>query len=219
MKKLTICLTGSTGAVGKEVLSILNSDSNIEKIITLTRNPIAPKTKEENLNPDFLTLNFLRNTIKADVFICCLGTTIKKAKSKEEFRKVDYDYVVNFAKLAETVGAKKLIVVSSMGADADSRIFYNHVKGIMEKSVAQMNITSIDILRPSLLLGSRKEFRLGEAVAKVTAPAFKFLLIGPLKKYRPIAAKDVAQAIVLRTFNQERGLNILESDQIAKLLT
>lgn len=219
MKKINVCLTGSTGAIGKEVLTLLNEESNVDKIITLTRSPVQNlKNKEENHNPDFATLNFLRNTVKADVFICCLGSTIKKAGSKEEFRKVDYDYVINFAKLAETVGARKFIVVSSMGANPQSKVFYNQVKGLMENAVAQVNIPSIDIFRPSLLLGSRDEFRLGESIAKALSPILKPLFKGPLKKYRPIDASDVAQAILLRSFNSEKGLSILESHQIANLL-
>lgn len=219
MKKMTIVLVGSTGAIGKDVLSFLNVEKNVEKIITLTRKPAKNKaSKEENLTIDFSNLPGLKNNIKADVFICCLGTTMKVAGSQDEFRKVDYDYVVQFAKLAEATQAKKIIVVSALGANAKSKVFYNRIKGQMEIDVAQVHVPSIEFFRPSLLLGKRDEFRPGETLAKILTPILNPLLLGPLKKYKPIQSQTVAKAIVLRSLLGNQGLVTFESDQIEKIL-
>lgn len=213
---LTICLAGSTGAVGNHVLQYLNQENQVSKIITLTRKPTSQKkSKEENQVINFDQISSLN--IKTDVFICCLGTTIKVAGSQAAFRKVDYDYVVNFAKLAESVSAQKFLVVSSVGADENSSVFYSRAKGEMESTIKKLNIPAIEIFQPSLLLGERNEARTGENFAKVLAPLFNPLLIGSMKKYRAIEASDVAKALVARTLNQDTGLKTFASDQIKKL--
>ncbi len=213
---LTVCLAGSTGAIGNHVLRFLNQQNNVDQIITLTRKQNAsPLSKEKNLVINFDQLNSLN--IKADVFICCLGTTIKVAGSQAAFRKVDYDYVVNFAKLAESASAQKFLVVSSVGADEKSNVFYSRIKGEMESSIKKITIPAIEIFQPSLLLGERTEARPGENFAKIVAPLLNPLLLGSMKKYRAIEASDVAKALVARTLVKDTGLKTYASDQIKKL--
>jgi uncharacterized protein YbjT (DUF2867 family) len=213
---LTICLTGSTGAIGNHVLHFLNQQDSVAQIITITRKQnISPLSKEKNIVIHFDQLSTLN--IKADVFICCLGTTIKVAGSQTAFRKVDYDYVVNFAKLAETSSAQKFLVVSSVGADEKSSVFYSRTKGEMESTIKKLNIPAIEIFQPSLLLGERAEARAGEGFAKIIAPLLNPLLIGTMKKYRAIKAADVAKALVARALIKDTGLNTYASDQIIKL--
>lgn len=214
--QLTICLVGSTGAIGNHVLSFLNQQDSVDQIITLTRkrndNPLS---KEKNLMIHFDQISSLK--IKADVFICCLGTTLKVAGSQAAFKKVDYDYVVNFAKLAEASSAQKFLVVSSVGADETSKVFYSRTKGEMESAIKTLNIPAIEIFQPSLLLGERNEARPGENFAKVLAPFLNPLLIGSMKKYRAIETADVAKALVARALSQDIGLKTYASDQIKEL--
>lgn len=215
MNNLTIAIVGSTGAVGQHVLQFLNQENQISKIFTLTRKPQTPLSKEENRVIDFDQMNSLN--IKADVFICCLGTTIKVAGSQAAFRKVDYDYVVNFAKLAASASAKKFLVISSVGADEKSSVFYSRTKGKMEQAIKSLNIPAIEIFQPSLLLGERSESRAGENFAKALAPLMNPLLIGSMKKYRAIETSDVAKALVARALSKDTGLKTFASDQIKKL--
>jgi uncharacterized protein YbjT (DUF2867 family) len=146
-----------------------------------------------------------------------LGTTIKKAGSQEAFRKVDYDYVVNFAKVAEQVGAQKLLVISALGADSQSSIFYNRVKGEMEDTLRGLKIPQIEIFQPSLILGDRKEVRRGEELMQKISPVLNALLVGPLKKYRAISATDIARAMAIATLNFHPGFHVYQSDHIQRI--
>jgi uncharacterized protein YbjT (DUF2867 family) len=151
-----------------------------------------------------------------DVF-CCLGTTIKKAGSQEAFRRVDYEYPLNVARLAAQWEDAHFLVVSSVGADAGSGVFYSRVKGELEKAVQALPLAGAHIFRPSLLLGERGEVRLGERMAAVAAKPLSLLLFGPLRKYRPIHARTVAQAMLRVAREGRRGVEILESNRIASL--
>lgn len=117
-----------------------------------------------------------------DVFIC-LGTTIKNAKSKEAFRKVDYDYVIEAAKMAKASDVEKLLVITAMGADSKSKFFYSRVKGDVEGTLQHLELNSVHIFRPSLLIGERKEFRAGEKISGMLSSFAKFLFVGPLRPY------------------------------------
>lgn len=213
---LTVCLAGSTGSIGNHVLNFLHQQTQVDQIITLTRKQnTSPLSKEKNLVIDFDQLATLN--IKADVFICCLGTTIKVAGSQTAFRKVDFDYVVNFAKLAQAVSAQKFLVVSSVGANEKSSVFYSRTKGEMELAIRNLKIPAIEIFQPSLLLGERAEARPGESFAKIVAPLLNPLLIGSMKKYRAIESADVAKALVARALAKDTGLKTYASDQIKEL--
>lgn len=210
-----VCMVGATGLVGHELLLLFSLLEQITTVKAVTRSPmgkIPPHT--DNIILNFDKLQDHAEALKAQVYICCLGSTIKKAGSQEAFRKVDYDYVVNFAKVAEQNKAQKLIVISAMGANANSNVFYNRVKGEMEKSLRELNIPQIEIFRPSLILGDRKEHRAGEDIAQRLSPYFNPLLVGPLKKYRAIKAIDIAKAMAIATLNFQPGFHVYESDQI-----
>src|SRR5690606_24320068 len=140
----------------------------------------------EQIKTDYYRLEEYADHFKVDDVFCCLGTTIKKAGSQNAFRRVDYDYPVALGKLAKSAGAKRFLVISAMGADARSNIFYSRVKGQMEEALKKMEFPALHIFQPSLLLGKRDEFRLGEKAASVLAPAISPLLRGKMKKYKPI---------------------------------
>ena len=142
-----------------------------------------------------------------DVAFCCLGTTIKKAGSQEAFRAVDFDAVVAFAKAARTAGAGSFAVVSSVGASRDSSNFYLRVKGEMEDAIRDLGFDRLTILRPSFLVGDRKEKRPGEGIGIAVAQGLGFLMVGPLQKYRAVRAEQVAAAMLKSGSN---GVRVLE---------
>jgi uncharacterized protein YbjT (DUF2867 family) len=154
--------------------------------------------------------------ITADDVFCCLGTTIGKAGSQEAFRRVDHDFPLALARLGKAVGAQQFIMVSSLGADARSRVFYSKVKGETERDIAATGLQKVVFMRPSILRGERREYRAGERagifVGRIIAP----LLVGRLRKYRPIDADDVAAAMV-HAANHDSPSGPVESDEIARL--
>ncbi|MES2780224.1 MAG: oxidoreductase, partial [Bacteroidota bacterium] len=155
--------------------------------------------------------------IANDVF-CCLGTTIKVAGSQDSFRKVDYDYPVKVAEICLQQGAQQFLLVSAMGANSMSAIFYNRVKGEVEKAIEALRYPGFQIFRPSLLMGNRKEVRVGELIGKVVMKGLGFLFIGPLKKYKAIEGETVAKAMVKASLQHNAGVWIYQSDEIAALV-
>ena len=166
-----------------------------------------PKLKQHIFNYDEID-NIL---LKGDDLFCCLGTTIKTAGSKDAFRKVDLDYVVNVAKVAKENGINHFAVVSSMGADKQSNIFYNKTKGEMEEAIKSIGFDSTYVIRPSLLLGNRKEFRVGELIVKFFMISLSFLIP---KKYRAIYDVQVALAMIHFMNQTERGFFVKENDEL-----
>jgi uncharacterized protein YbjT (DUF2867 family) len=146
-----------------------------------------------------------------DVF-CCLGTTIKQAGSQPAFRLVDHDFVVGLARAGLRGGATQFLLVSAIGADPESRVFYSRVKGETETAIRKLPYQAIQIFRPSLLLGDRPAFRLGEKIAMLVAPLMPALLFGRLRRYRPIQAATVAQAMITIAHEAPRGPNVFEYD-------
>jgi len=145
---------------------------------------------------DFDAMEAQPDAFQVDVLICCLGTTLKKAGSREAFRKVDHDYALKAAQMARNAGARALILMSAIGASSQSPVFYNRVKGELEDNVRALKFPYLAIYHPSLLLGQRKEARTAEALGVAVMPVANRALIGPLRKYRAIEAEAVASAMV-----------------------
>lgn len=210
-------IVGATGLVGSYLLNKLCEDPYYYTVYVLTRRPLThqyEKVKEVIINFD--ELNEADIPEVDDVF-CCLGTTMKKAGSKSAFRKVDYHYPVRIARLAHKKGAKQFFLVSAMGADKESLFFYNRIKGEVEESVAKVGFPAIHILRPSMLLGQREEKRVGEKIGQVVMQGMAPVMIGALKKYRPIEGNAVAQAMLNVAKKDLHGPYIFESDKIKVL--
>jgi len=211
----TALLVGATGLVGGHCLAFLLKSPHYTKVTCLVRKklPII-NDKLQQVVVDFDNLPEHANQITGDDVYCCLGTTIKKAKSKENFKKVDYHYPLEVANIALQNGAQQYIIVSAMGADKNSLIFYNEVKGKVEDDLKALPFKSLHILQPSLLLGNREENRPGEKLGEAAMKTFGFLMHGPLKKYRAIEAEAVAFAMVHLASTAPSGIHTHESDQI-----
>ena len=187
---------GATGLTGKYLLNeLLNSDC-FEKVIAVVRSEfVLSHPKLELVKVNFNNLADFADKIKGTDYFSTLGTTLKKAGSKEEFFKTDVELVFEFAKIAKKNHAKNFYLLSSVGADPNSKNYYLKVKGILENRVQELNFESLHIFRPSLLLGHRNESRPAEKIAQVLLPFLSFLLVGKFRKYKPIASKILAKAI------------------------
>lgn len=207
-------LLGATGLVGSQLLDLLLASPQYGRVRVLGRR--RPARKDRRL--DFHGVDFDRLAGHADLFavddvFCCLGTTIARAGSQDAFRAVDFGYVVEAARLASEAGVEQFLVVSAVGSDPDSRVFYNRVKGEMEAAVKHFPFRALWILRPALLLGEREEFRLGERIAELVIRPLSFLLVGRFRRYRPVHARDVAGAM-LRLAAEEGTGGVVESERI-----
>ncbi len=216
--KKTALLVGATGLVGSVLLEQMLSDDFYQEIIIITRKSLGiqhHKIQEHLI--DFDNLDAYAPIIKADHIFCCLGTTIKKAKSKENFYLVDYTYPTEIAKIAKFNGATLFSLVSAMGACKHSTFYYNRVKGEVEEAIEHLQFKSCNVIRPSLLLGERQEFRLGEEIGKVVAKGLEFMMVGGLKKYKPIEAKAVAIAMYAISKEMREGFHIFESSYLQEV--
>jgi uncharacterized protein YbjT (DUF2867 family) len=166
---------------------------------------------------DFDALHDFNPEGPIDHVFCCLGTTIKKAGTKEKFRQVDYEYVVALANKARSWNADKFLVISSLGANHRSGIFYNRVKGEMEKALEALDFPNLLIFRPSLLMGDRDEFRAGEKTAVSIYKIINPLFVGKLKKYKGIEARQVALGMLRTALGKHERFKILESDEIQNI--
>jgi uncharacterized protein YbjT (DUF2867 family) len=215
----TALLAGASGLVGSHCLRFLLQDDSYQKVIALVRQRLpVDNLKLEQRIIDYNHLQESSDLFAAADLFCCLGTTIKKAGSRRRFAKVDHDYVYNLAEIAREKGIEQFILVSSLGAYHRSRIFYNRIKGLTEESVIKLKFRSTLIFRPSLLLGQRNEFRMGEEISKKIFVPLSGLLMGPLKKYKPISAETVARAMVITARRNLSGLRIFDSDEIEALV-
>ncbi|HSJ38014.1 MAG TPA: oxidoreductase [Planococcus sp. (in: firmicutes)] len=218
MSKKTALIAGATGLTGNELVKILLDHPAYDKIYVLARRPLdIEHPKLEQIRVHFSRLEDYKDYFQVDEVFCCLGTTIKKAGSQNTFRKVDYDYPTALGALAKSAGVNKFLVISAMGADARSNIFYNRVKGQMEDRLKGMDLPALHIFRPSLLLGDRQEFRLGEKAASLLAPIFSPLLRGGMSKYKPIQAEQVALAMCAAAQSDSSGVAVHLSDEIAEM--
>lgn len=204
-----ILLAGATGLTGGFVLGELLADPAVARILAPTRRPLPAHPRLEN---PVGMLHRLISQLQApiDVAICCLGTTIRHAGSREAFRMADYDLPLELGQKARKLGARHYLVISSLGANASSLAFYNRVKGELELSLGKQGWPQLTIVRPSLLLGPRQEFRLAERLA---AP-FATLLPG---RWRGIQAETVARALWRLARTPGEGVRIVESDELRQL--
>lgn len=217
MKRVVIA--GATGLVGNELLTLLLEDQNIAEVVALIRRPLAfTHTKLIQIQTDFDDLETFRRHIYGHCFYCCIGTTKRKTPNREDYYRIDHDYPVSLAKIASENNMEQFHFISALGANKNSNIFYNRIKGEVESDIEKLKFESVFIYQPSLIVGTRTERRLLEKVAIRMLTAIEPLLIGDLKKYRSIKANTIAQAMIKQTFKKNEGVIIYSSEEIKNLV-
>ena len=193
----TAIVLGATGLVGGMLLDLLLNDERYRKVRVFSRRDFPKEhPKLEKHVGDLLNLASFSEHFKGEEVYCCIGTTKAKTPDKEQYRKIDYGIPVEAAALCKKNQVSTLLVISALGADKNSSIFYNKLKGEMEEDVLEYDIAKTHIVQPSLIGGNRMEKRGGELFFKKVMSAFEFLMIGPLKKYRIIDPEHIAKAML-----------------------
>jgi uncharacterized protein YbjT (DUF2867 family) len=206
----SVAILGATGLVGSECVRQFAESREFARVVTLARRPLPATLARAHVEThvvDFERLGDAAEHFRVSHIVCALGTTIKKAGSQERFRRVDHDYPLAAARLGLRQGARHFLLVSALGANARSRIFYNRVKGAVEDAIRALPYRSVTIMRPSLLLGERGEFRLGESIGKL------FAGIVP-RRYRPVHARAVAATLLRAAVEDQAGIRVIESRDI-----
>lgn len=217
MTQKTAIILGATGLTGSHLLRLLLRDNRYKKIKLFSRKPAG--IKDEKLQEyllDLFELNRQQGDFHADEVFCCIGTTRAKTPDKDLYRKIDYGIPVEAAELCKKNKIDTFIVISALGANSESRFFYNQLKGQMEKEVVLKQIPKTFILQPSLIGGLRKEKRFGEWFAKKVFLLLDHLMMGPFKKYRSINPQTIARCMVWLANNTYKEIRI-PSDKIAEL--
>jgi uncharacterized protein YbjT (DUF2867 family) len=215
MTPRSIALFGATGLVGRECLKLLLERAEFSRVVVFVRRQVQfdlSPAQHEKLELHLIHFDRLAShasLFAVDQVLCALGTTIRKAGSQQAFRTVDFAYPAEIARLALERGARHFLLVSALGADARSRVFYNRVKGELEDAVLALPYRAHTIVRPSLLLGQREETRLAEKIGE------KLAFLAP-RKYKPVHARDVALSLISAAAADRAGVNVIESEQIQR---
>jgi len=214
MEQRTALIIGASGLTGKELLQVLLADPLYRLIIIYVRKPL--EISHPKLQQQVVDYERLDTAVQADDVFCCLGTTIKKAGSQQAFRQVDLIYPQKVAELQRNAGSKRFLLISAVGADEASSIFYSKTKGQVEKAISILQYPCTCIFRPSLIIGERSERRVGEKIAMMLTRIIAPLLIGPLKKYQPVSALAIAKAMQDAAHQYSDGFHLIPSDEIKK---
>jgi uncharacterized protein YbjT (DUF2867 family) len=215
MAKKTALILGSSGLVGKELLDLCLKSEVYEKVITAVRTSVLIQDeKHVELIIDF-EMPPWDDLFPVDHVYCCLGTTIKKAGSKSNFRKVDHDFPLAFAGAAKKWEVEQFSVITAAGVSAESKIFYNKVKGELELNLKNLALKSTLIFQPSLLLGDRSEYRLGEIIFSRFAKIFSWITPNSI---RAIHCKKVAKSMLEKTISAKKGFNIITNKKMHEIV-
>lgn len=217
----TCIVAGATGLIGTNLLRQLSTDREFYEVRVLSRHePDVEAGKIHTTTANFSMIEEIADDVFSGVttVFCCLGTTMAKAGSKDEFVKVDKSYVLELARMAEKHKIRNFLVVSAVSAQKDSRFFYNRVKGEMEEQLLKLDIPYIGIFRPSLLHGSRNEVRIGEQFARLGMRLINPFLVGKSSKYKSIYARDVAAAMIAASKSNKTGTEAYQHGEIKNLI-
>ena len=203
----TALIFGSTGLVGSNLLTLLIKDDYYTAIKIFARSKVnINDPKVEIINLDFNKLNEYSHLIKGDDCFFCIGTTKKQTPNKDEYRNIEYNFPVNIGKIAKNNNVRSFMYVSSLGSNPNTKNTYLKNKGEAEEFLKKLNFSQLSIIRPSFLLGDRKEFRLGEIIGKTIFKKLSFLFQGSLRKFRAIESKNVAKAMIVISKNNYQDI-------------
>tara|TARA_Y100000590_G_scaffold415406_1_gene513152 strand:+ start:140 stop:796 length:657 start_codon:yes stop_codon:yes gene_type:complete len=213
----TALIFGSSGLIGSQILSKINQNSNYDNIKLFVRSvPENSNSKIKIIQIDFENLEKYKDLIIGDDCFFCIGTTHKDTPDKNEYRRIEYDIPVNVAKIAKSNSVNSFIYVSSMGANPNSSGSYLKNKGQVEEELKKINFTKLAIIRPSILLGNRNTFRLGERIGIFVMRSLSVFFLGALKKYKPIQVEYVAKAMI-NIAEKNFDKTVFLSDQIEEI--
>ena len=214
----TALIFGSSGLVGKSLLNQIINNSNYSKAKIFVRSSLEiSDQKVEIINTDFKDLEIIKNLITGDDCFFCIGTTKKNSPNKSEYRRVELDLPKKIAQISKSNNVKSFIFVSSGFADPKNSGDYLKFKGLVEEEIKNLNFEKIGILRPSFLLGNRKENRVGEKIGIFIFKLLSPLFVGPFKKMKPIHSEIVAKAMI-QIANEDIQQIIFESNEISDLV-
>jgi uncharacterized protein YbjT (DUF2867 family) len=212
----TAIITGATGLVGSHLLDLLINDARFDKIKVFTRKSTGKQdVKLEEFIVDFDNIQGWAEQLSGDVLFSAMGTTIRKAGSKDAQYKIDFSCQYNVAEYAVKNGVNTYVLVSSAGADSTSRVFYSRMKGELENAINKLNFKGISIIQPGILDGERRESRPIEKLAIHVARGVAF--IPGIKKYRPIHAETVAKAMINACFDESPGIRKYTLEEVFTL--
>ncbi len=209
---MNVVICGASGLAGASLLEKLLSEPTIHRVISVGRRSLSiqnPKYQEVKIS-DLSDISRHSDELNGDIYFCCLGTTIKTAGNEENFRKVDYVAVIDFARVAQDHHAKKFVVISAMGANSQSTFFYNRVKGQMEEDLQAINLESLVVFRPALLRGNRKEIRLGEKFAVKALNFISPLLPQNIEKSISTSIDDLSDKMLKECWEPARKVKFVQ---------
>ena len=210
----TAIIFGSTGLIGSQLLNILLQDDEYSTIKAVVRSPISVSHKKlEVIVNDLTNTNSLKKNISGDRCFFCIGTTKSQTPNKNEYRRIEYDIPVQIASIAEKNNVNCFLYISSLGSNPNTNNTYLKNKGEVEEKLKGLNFKQLTIVKPSILLGKRSEFRLGDFLSQRIFVLLSFLFVGPLKKVKPINSKQVAKAMAFIAKNGNSQM-IYESDAL-----
>jgi uncharacterized protein YbjT (DUF2867 family) len=210
-------IVGASGLIGSNLLNMLLAQPEYNEVLVVSRKKNKIKNKKiTQLIVEFEHLDEYAAQITGDVLFCCLGTTKAITPDLVEYRKIDHDYPVKLAEIALQNGISQYHFVSAIGANSASSNFYTSMKGDAEEALKKVGLKSLQIYEPSILIGNRKKSRPLERIAGIVMRIISPLLLGSLKKYRPIKAIDVARAMFKQSLKNKKGVYTYTSDQIIR---
>ena len=208
----SVLLIGATGLVGRECLRLLLADADVMRLVVVSRRPLPIDVGAAKLDPHVVPFDELEahaDLFAVDQIICALGTTMRLAGSRDRFREVDFGIPLRVAQLGLAHGVSHFLLVSALGANAASRVFYNRVKGELEDAVRALPFRSVSIVRPSLLLGKRGDRRVREQIGR------RLARLAP-RRFRPVHARTVAEWLVETARRDPPGTRIVESVDLVR---
>tara|TARA_B100000401_G_C52599109_1_gene621064 strand:+ start:123 stop:782 length:660 start_codon:yes stop_codon:yes gene_type:complete len=215
----TALIFGSSGLIGNELLELILKDNNYIKIKLFVRSDLTDvNSKIEIIKTDFNNIENHKDKIVGDDCFFCIGTTRKNTPDKNEYIKIEYNLPIEVAKIAKSNSINNFIYISSLGANPNAASLYLKNKGQTEQELIKLNFMNLSILRPSILLGNRKENRVGEKIGIFAMKTLSPLFLGNMRKYKPIKVEYVSKAM-LQVAQKDYQKNIFESDEIVKIGT